>query len=679
MKSGKKIVSLALSAVVTVSASLSVFAIPATNPENNSNASAYNNWNTTVWSTAKNNYANLSMTPGATASQMNFSWYATSAPAGAVRIATDSAMTQNVKVFDEKGSLDINVTNKDGSATYTKAVRVTVSGLKENTVYYYQYTNDKADDSAWSEATTLKTGSTSNFKALFVGDPQIGSSGNAAHDAFNWDITLSKALQQNPDLDFILSAGDQVEHQAENSNENRDAEVQYAGYLGASVLKNLPVATAIGNHESNGLFYKNHFNNPNTMTEGSTTAGGDYYFSYGKVLFIVLNSNNTNGSEHDAAMKAAVESNPEAAWRIVMFHHDIYGAGAPHSNSDGAAKRNYLAPLMDKYNVDVCLTGHDHAYSRTYQILDGKAIDYDTPAGGTVTDPQGTLYMTANSATGSKYYDLVSTQQYYVADMSQKQVPTYSTIEMTDNSFQIKTYQVNDDGTVADTGDGVKIVKNVTKASLYNMIQEGQAKADEVTAENATPATWAALKAALSAANTLLETDRDGTYENGNMSGIVDKTKDNTLSLVTKDDLDSTYLALVNAINGLKIKGDSTELNAAITSAQTLADNASIGSNPGQYPEAAKTALLKAISEARTVAESVESSQADMDNAESALEAAVKVFKQSVIKPSNDKEMESDTPKTGDGFQTVAIAVICLVLLGGAGTIVLVRRKSADK
>ena len=163
------------------------------------------------------------------------------------------------------------------------------------------------------------------------------------------------------------------------------------------------------------------------------------------------------------------------------------------------------------------------------------------------------------------------------------------------------------------------------------------------------------------------------------MSGIVDKTKDNTLSLVTKDDLDSTYLALVNAINGLKIKGDSTELNAAITSAQTLADNASIGSNPGQYPEAAKTALLKAISEARTVAESVESSQADMDNAESALEAAVKAFKQSVIKPSNDKEMESDTPKTGDGFQTVAIAVICLVLLGGAGTIVLVRRKSADK
>ena len=35
--------------------------------------------------------------------------------------------------------------------------------------------------------------------------------------------------------------------------------------------------------------------------------------------------------------------------------------------------------------------------------------------GDTVTDPQGILYMTANSASGSKYYELLSTQQDYVA------------------------------------------------------------------------------------------------------------------------------------------------------------------------------------------------------------------------------------------------------------------------
>ena len=32
-----------------------------------------------------------------------------------------------------------------------------------------------------------------------------------------------------------------------------------------------------------------HFNNPNATELGTTAAGGDYYYSYGDGLFIVLN------------------------------------------------------------------------------------------------------------------------------------------------------------------------------------------------------------------------------------------------------------------------------------------------------------------------------------------------------------------------------------------------------
>ena len=53
--------------------------------------------------------------------------------------------------------------------------------------------------------------------------------------------------------------------------------------------------------------------------------------------------------------------------------HDIYGAGAPHANTDGANLRILFAPLMDEFDIDVCLTGHDHSYARTFQILDGKS------------------------------------------------------------------------------------------------------------------------------------------------------------------------------------------------------------------------------------------------------------------------------------------------------------------
>lgn len=89
----------------------------------------------------------------------------------------------------------------------------------------------------------------------------------------------------------------------------------------------LPLATTIGNHESKGTDYKYHYNNPNSEDGlGSTNSGSDYYFSYGNVLFISLNSNNRNTVEHRELLKKAVESNPDAKWKVVMFHHDIYGS-----------------------------------------------------------------------------------------------------------------------------------------------------------------------------------------------------------------------------------------------------------------------------------------------------------------------------------------------------------------
>ena len=45
-----------------------------------------------------------------------------------------------------------------------------------------------------------------------------------------------------------------------------------------------------------------HFNNPNATELGTTAAGGDYYYSYGDGLFIVLNTNNYNVAEHQQAM-----------------------------------------------------------------------------------------------------------------------------------------------------------------------------------------------------------------------------------------------------------------------------------------------------------------------------------------------------------------------------------------
>jgi hypothetical protein len=73
----------------------------------------------------------------------------------------------------------------------------------------------------------------------------------------------------------------------------------------------------------------------------------------------------------------------------------------------------------------------------------------------TVVNPQGTLYLTANSATGSKFYELLPQQQNYIAYRNQDWKPSYSVISLDGNTFGVETYNIVD-------GKAVKIDKTFT-------------------------------------------------------------------------------------------------------------------------------------------------------------------------------------------------------------------------
>ena len=38
--------------------------------------------------------------------------------------------------------------------------------------------------------------------------------------------------------------------------------------------------------------------------------------------------------------------NKDAKWKVLMFHHDIYGSGYDHSDSDGMVLRTQLTSIM---------------------------------------------------------------------------------------------------------------------------------------------------------------------------------------------------------------------------------------------------------------------------------------------------------------------------------------------
>ena len=68
--------------------------------------------------------------------------------------------------------------------------------------------------------------------------------------------------------------------------------------------------------------------------------------------------------------------------------------------------------------------------------------------------------MTANSASGSKYYELINSQQDYIEVRSQNWLPSYSVIDLTKDDFKITTYQITDEGKVENIDNTFTIHKD---------------------------------------------------------------------------------------------------------------------------------------------------------------------------------------------------------------------------
>jgi hypothetical protein len=527
IKRGKKLMVAIIAAAMLSTTGISVFAnsndgwTEAINTKAASNG-AWENW-CQAWKGIKNNPTQMSLTPGANATQLNFAWY-----------SKDTETNPKLKIGknnDLSDAKELKVTSQNAVKGFISN-KATATNLEENTTYYYSY----EVDGKWSEAASYKTKNTKSFSFLYVGDPQIGSSNSnvatgtteeqgqdnaTRNDSFNWNNTINTALKANPNISFMLSAGDQIQtSDKKNASAAYDKnEIEYAGYLAPNALKSLPVATSIGNHDSPSANYSFHFNNPNSSDLGKTQAGGDYYYSYGNALFIMLNTNNTNIAEHSKLIEQAISENKDAKWRIVTIHHDIYGSGE-HSNEPEITNLRYnLIPVFEKNNIDVVLTGHDHTYSRSLILKGGvkdesKSIKKDefsdyvdgkTPAdekyndyltsiedktavkdvtneAGKTVNPDGILYMTANSASGSKYYDLVSRQQAYIAARWQEDVPTYSVVSIDDQNFTIDTYRTDNGEKIDNSYSIVKTAdKKVASQTGDNVINKDSENKKTVT------------------------------------------------------------------------------------------------------------------------------------------------------------------------------------------------------
>lgn len=488
----------------------------------------------TEWESVKNDWTQISLTPGSDASELNFAWYSKK---------TGDEITAHLKIGEKEDMSDAKVytaVSKDvadeldnGGSSYISN-KVTATGLKENTTYYYSYEKN----GVYTTPAKYETQSTDQFSFIFVGDPQIGSSNElkgkdteefyaaqsdaVRSDTFNWETTLQAAVDKSGNkASFVVSAGDQIQTTKAKSP-NKDAaksEIEYSGYLSPDILKSLAVATTVGNHDADNANYSYHFNTPNNSELGSNgVVGGDYWFTYGS---------------------------------------------AEHSNEPEITNLRYqLVPYFEANDIDLVLTGHDHAYSRSKLLLGGKSTfsytddefdeqleaDFDngdsketlyTAPGNikeetaddagkkyldylnhimdkdavedvktdneAVVNPDGILYITANSSSGSKYYDLVPRMQSYIAGRWQEDVPTYSLINVDENTLSIGTNRTDTNEKIDDIFSISKV--SVDKSGLKKMLDDIQ---DTVMTDKDqySPESYDVLKLAVQGAREIYDDDK---------------------------------------------------------------------------------------------------------------------------------------------------------------------------
>ncbi|OUO31887.1 metallophosphoesterase, partial [Olsenella sp. An290] len=173
---------------------------------------------------------------------------------------------------------------------------------------------------------------------------------------------------------------------------------------------------------------------------------GDYWFTYNGVLFMSLNSNDMNTSEHKAFMKEAIAANPDANWKIVTFHHSVYSVASHTADGDILQRRSELPAVFSELDIDAVLMGHDHVYTRTY-LMDGTTPLITDEVQSEITDPEDgqVLYITANSASGSKYYDIQNLpQNTFAAVQDQSKRENMTRVEVTEDSLTFTTYFTDD-------------------------------------------------------------------------------------------------------------------------------------------------------------------------------------------------------------------------------------------
>ncbi len=292
---------------------------------------------------------------------------------GFVDLRSKNGETFRVDAVTELFKSDVNIS----SIFWAK-----LTGLKPGTKYYYTCgdVNNRSDEFYF----TTQPENLTSFKFIAISDHQKDDDHyNPSYARLN--AFLKSVLKENPDVRFILTAGDNTNCGQHEIQWN----AMFEGMQG--IIEYIPYMMTCGNHDNRGMcsyfpeesgryyaepaeFFDNQlkYSYPLNGPEGWQTE--NYSFDYGDVHFVVAGVN-----EPKLVNEWLVRDLDECGkkWKFGTYHFPIYYAGPNLSNDDGYPM---MRPGLEK--LDVLFSGHEHNFSRSFPIRNEEM--FDRPSQGTV-------------------------------------------------------------------------------------------------------------------------------------------------------------------------------------------------------------------------------------------------------------------------------------------------------
>ena len=316
--------------------------------------------------------------------------------------------------------------------------------LKPDTLYVYRVGDGSKH---WSEWVQFRTAKSSYAPTQFV---YFGDAQNDILD--HWSRVIRMAYQTAPNADFAIHAGDLI------NQAHRDHEWAQWFKAGGFIHSQWTAIPAVGNHEFMPLGrilkgkkrvsiqWRPQFTLPiekDLVPELHETV---YTVDYQDIRVIVLNSN--DHKEQQTKYLEQKLKNCTAKWKIVTCHHSVF---SPAKGRNFQFARDHWKPLLDKYDVDLVLNGHDHTYARGHVPVRTR----DERGASEL----GTMYVT--SVSGPKQYALEPKQikaykeDGYQSDKTAEQTQFFQVITIEDNTLRYVAYTV-----MGDEYDRAKIQKD---------------------------------------------------------------------------------------------------------------------------------------------------------------------------------------------------------------------------